>query len=201
MQLENQPGWADRVFKFQITHPDIDDMLAWGQWFVRHAFNNARDKGTWLVIRGYTGSGKTRLAKKCYRYLRDYRIDMWSRPGWGGSMAGALPKIEFVDWARLVADDEEEFDYQCQDYTAADILFLDDLGAENDKFKNGTSAARLRRILEPLTARWVFVTTNIIRSQWAEFYDDRVASRLSAANYFDGGNIPDFRPNLRSSLE
>ena len=66
-----------------------------------------------------------------------------------------------------------------EDLITAEVLFLDDIGAEADRFKSRESTAILCDLLGAREMRFTFITTNIHRDKWEEHWDMRVADRLA----------------------
>jgi len=65
-----------------------------------------------------------------------------------------------------------------QDSMQADILFLDDIGAESDKYKSAENVDALCQLLSRRERKWTLVTTNFRTEQWDQQFDARVADRL-----------------------
>lgn len=193
LALEPDPQWRERVLQLNLAHhPQVNTLAEWGEWFIRRAFNDHREDGTWLVLSGQPGCGKTHVARRVKRYLKDYNFDMYVRRG-----GARLPNIEFFDWPRLAEiPDEGNFAEASVDLMEADIAVLDDIGSETDRFRSAASNSRLRRVLDSLEGRWLLVTTNIPQSRWNDVFGNRVADRLSAARYFNGEGIPSYRHKL-----
>ena len=102
--------------------------------------------------------------------------------------------MAYADWPKLVEiTDDAEYEDAARDLREADVVLLDDVGAETDRFKSGAPTSRLRRILSDLENRWVLITTNLMPDQFLGRWDARVASRLSAARVFNAPNTPDYR--------
>jgi DNA replication protein DnaC len=191
LSVEFDPEWRDRIFHLDQHHPDVDELAGWGEWFIRRAFNDDRSEGTWLVLSGPPGCGKTHVARKVKRYLKDYAFDRYIQKG-----GPRLPNIEFCDWPRLAEmADDDDFQNASSDLLEADIAVLDDIGSETDRFRSAASNSRLRSILNVLEKRWLLVTTNIPKKRWNEVFGNRVGDRLNEAKYFNGENIPSYRGN------
>lgn len=164
--------------------------MAWGAEFSVNAIRNRRP--SWLVLSGGTGCGKTRLAKRALRVIRETSLDAYNAGFWGGR--GRTCAVAQADWPKLVEiTDDADYEDAARDLREADVVLLDDVGAETDRFKSGAPASRFRRILSDLENKWVIITTNLMPDQFLGRWDARVASRLSAANVFNASNIPDYR--------
>ena len=66
-----------------------------------------------------------------------------------------------------------------QDTISADVLFLDDIGAETEKYKTGESVDALCQVLSRREDKWTMITTNIDPMNWSQRFDVRVADRLN----------------------
>ena len=75
--------------------------------------------------------------------------------------------LEYQEWRAFVASLDD-----------VDLLFLEDAGAEVDKFKAGEPIERLREILNEFKHKWLFVTTNVMPEQWGQKWDARIADRF-----------------------
>ena len=124
----------------------------------------------------------------------------WENGYWGG----AIPQAIFWRWQQLADLEEEEWkgaflDIIGDDRVAgADLVILDDVGAETDKFKSGAPTARFQTVMEALEHRWLLITTNVPKAKWRERWDGRIASRMEASAFVSLFNVPDYRPNLAS---
>lgn len=191
------PEWPIALFRMTPHHPKVAAMTRWCSRFARRSVLRERPL-PWAVLTGKTGCGKTRAAKRAIRIVRETALDAYLAGFWGGR--GKICIAAEADWPRL-AEIRDERDYQdaVRDVTEADVVLLDDLGAETDTFKAGIPTSRLRRLLSDLEGKAVLITTNVPKAEWEKKWDARVASRLSAAKIFDGMEIPDFRPQLATT--
>jgi len=99
--------------------------------------------------------------------------------------------MEEEDWKRV----EEEI-HGIGQVRGLDLLVLDDLGAETDRYRSGVPTARLQRVLELMEHRWLLITTNVPKDKWRERWDQRICSRLEASAYISLFHVPDYRPKL-----
>lgn len=145
-----------------------------------------RGFGQRLLIYGENGSGKSHSAKavsqwaKAVAYTHLPRVsDIGDTPysvelGIGGIRR---PQCEFRNWARLLKSIKSD-----QNWTAAgelchaELLILDDVGAEHDPTKFGVG--ELYEVLERRERDWTIVTTNIAPDMWEEKFERRIASRF-----------------------
>lgn len=178
-----------------LHHHDVARMTVWGEWFARLAITN--QKPGFVILEGRPGCGKTRIAKRVARFIRDYAFDAYAEH-WGSR--GRLPSVEFRDWPKMVEQKPDDYDESVLDLYDADVVILDDMGAEADQFKSGLPISRLRSLLSRLERKAVMITTNVRSQEW-EKRDERIASRLSAANRFSAFAIPDYRPRAKDARE
>lgn len=197
--LEPSPEWrAKHLGLDESWHEQTKKLALTAEAFVRHAIRNSPRRTRWLVIGGQTGSGKTHAAKRVVRRFKDCATWAWEQGYWGG----AWPCGVFWRWQKLADMEESEWAGAMGDISGvenqrgADLLALDDLGAETDRYKSGTPTARLQTVLETMERRWLLVTTNVPRQQWRDRWDRRISSRLEAAAYVSLFNVPDYRPKL-----
>jgi len=94
--------------------------------------------------------------------------------GWRGGKA--LPSVGFYRWPEIVDAFKENCYDVVEDLIAADLLILDDIGAEHDPSRNG--ASKLCQVLSRREYRFTLVTTNIRPDAWGSVFDARVADRL-----------------------
>jgi DNA replication protein DnaC len=60
----------------------------------------------------------------------------------------------------------------------ADLLFLDDVGAESDKFKTGETVDAICQLLSRREGRWTVISLNYGPDKWVSRFDPRVSDRL-----------------------
>lgn len=92
------------------------------------------------------------------------------------------PSITFVEWSEIAVEDKRDDDLLFQEATKSDILLLDDIGSEIDKFKTNEPKERLRRLLGEREGKYTAITTNIPQENWNSVWDDRVEDRLLRGN-------------------
>lgn len=194
--LEDE-AWRKKYFKLDETHhPKVQKLATWGEWFLRYAANNNRTKGAWLAIGGPPGVGKTHVAQKVYAWLACYAIDLWQSGKWH-----KVPRVAKWDWPRIVEDDSGEIWEEALNgingMVASDIVVLDDVGAEVDRFKSEMNKGRLRSAMNACEGKWLLMNTNIEKADWETQFGVRGADRLRAAHYLDMTGVPSYRPKLR----
>lgn len=127
------------------------------------------------MLSGPFGCGKTHALGASARYVRDVRMAIWPTP-W--------PKpLQFmsVNWAYVIREiaDSDNQEYG-DDLLAADVIFIDDIGSEEDRFKSGAATRILGDFLGQMhrERKFIFITTNIAPWGWKERWDGRVEDRL-----------------------
>ena len=179
MIMDVNPKWRARILKLDESHhPLIVRLGQAAEWLIKHASFNDKSKGRQLVVCGSPGTGKSHVAKRVVAFFQSYSIDLWYDGKWAHP-----PKAVFVDWARLCERDREEaFDEAQREISEADVVVLDDVGSESDKFKSQQSVSRLRRVLGTCEHKWLMVNANFDKLEWPKKFDARVADKIGRAH-------------------
>ena len=173
-------------------HPLMVKLALTVEGFIKHASLRDTSKGRQLLIAGSPGAGKTHVAKRVLAWFNSYSVDLWFNRYWPHP-----PRAVLVDWARLCERDREEhFDDAQSEIQSADIVLLDDVGSESDKFKSQSNVSRLRRVLATCEHKWTMVNANFQRELWPSKFDVRVADRLGSMAYLDLTGVPSYRTKL-----
>jgi DNA polymerase III delta prime subunit len=190
--------WRARHIGLDETHhPQVAKLAMTAEAFCRHSIRNTNRRVKWLILGGMTGCGKTHAAKRISRRFKDCRSWAWEKQFWP-----AMPNAEFWRWQELADMEEDDWKRVCQEIDGVgqvrgiDLLVLDDVGAETDRFKSGVPTARLQQVMDTMEHRWLLITTNVPKDQWAERWDKRIASRMEASSYISLFNVPDYRPKM-----
>lgn len=170
-------------------------MAIWAEAWTRAAGCNRRDRGTFLVLAGPPGTGKTHVCRRIARFLRDYAIDFWLAGLWPGR--SAVPAIQYSVFSRVAGLDRREWEDWLEDATQSAWLILDDVGSETDRYRTGEPAERLRRVLDLGRTRFLLISTNVTQSGWKDAFDARAADRLNAARTIDLTGVPSYRSQGR----
>ncbi len=166
--------WQRKWLDLEVTHPELqvmaDGVQTWMTAFVKRDTQQPR----LFVLVGPVCVGKSHVAKKmrllATRIQWGCKDCAWERP----------PRVDWVEFAKVAFLEAREFERWMERYTDApvDLIFLEDVGSEIDRFKTGEPIERLREILNEFENRWLFVTTNVLPELWQHTWDVRVASRL-----------------------
>lgn len=169
------PEWRARYLGLTEYCPEVRKACEAAEMFAKKWVRDIRYREdgtprTWLVMIGENGVGKTHLAKRLFSYAGKARVTAWDMGYWDHP-----PGRVWVDWPDLVAS---ESDGVWQDALEADLLIVDEIGGEKDRWKNGEPLRRLTSLLGKRENRWTVITTNARQNDWAQTWDKRVADRL-----------------------
>ena len=152
--------------------PQIQQLADEAEKFCARWFKNQPVKSL-MVITGEVRTGKSHTAKKIFRFCHTAAFTAFEGQKWG---TRAIPSSLFLSWPEVVAQLSEKNRSIMEDAFAADLLVLDDIGADNDPWKVGTDA--LCQILSRREQKFTVITTNIHSVGWLERFDQRIADRL-----------------------
>lgn len=184
-------AWRDAALRLDQSNPVVLKLALSAEAFYRRMIDNNRDRGTWVWIYGPTGCGKTHVSKRLVSLFRGSAIDAYAAGKWRG---GRIPCGEFIDWPTL--HDSPYFADRLAELAEVDFVALDDVGSEVDKFRDGQSAERLRRVLNACERKWVWISSNLPRDILKTHYDARIASRFEQAFRLNLHGAPDYRKTL-----
>lgn len=176
------------------TVPAGRKLARFAEGWVKAAARNKRDRGTWLAVSGPNGVGKSRVLRRCHRFLANHSVDFWDAGLWPH-----IPGAVIAVWSRIVDLERDEWDDWLYDLRRTSFVCLDDVGSDVDRYRSGEPVERLRLVLEMCEAKWLLLTTNAPSTQWPKVWDARVASRLSRAATLDLAGCADYRPRLTPS--
>lgn len=128
-----------------------------------------------LLMTGPFGTGKSHCLKACVRFVREARQEIWPEP-WPHP-----PSFQSCNWAVMVREVIENDNRDAwEDLLACDVVFLDDLGSEEDRFKSGGAVRVLGDTLGRIVdqKKFAVLTTNIEPDGWKARWDGRVHDRL-----------------------
>lgn len=167
-------------------------LAVFAESFLKAAGRNKRDKGTWLVIAGPTGIGKSHTLERANQFVANHAVDFWHEGFWR-----FIPRTTSAVWSRVVDLPRDNWENWLRDVRESAFVFLDDVGSEVDRFKSGEPMERLRVTLEACDGKWLLMTTNAAPAQWRATLDARSVSRLSRAAVLDLSGAEDYRPKLK----
>lgn len=191
--LDEEPSvdWRKIHIKLDESHHANTAKLAlWCEMFIKRFAHKAFRQ---MILCGSMGCGKTHGAKSIVQFAEAYSVDLWYSGKWHKP-----PRAVFIDWAEVCEKEKPEaFEDVLYEIKRSDLVVLDDVGAESDRFKAGVGVSRLRRALECCEHKWLVVTCNYQAVQWPDKFDMRVADRLRALKYLDLTGTPSYRPKLQ----
>lgn len=164
--------WQRRWLGMDATGPDIQRMADEVQRFAFRFYKNEQGPKL-LVLVGDTGRGKTHCAKRLSAWAGHVAISAWEAGKWRRP-----PTIAFHEWSTIAAKDQQEWFDWIQVNSEEDLLIIDDIGTETDRFKSREPVERLRLLLSRRESKWTVITTNISPDEWRNTWDARVEDRL-----------------------
>lgn len=163
-----------RWFRLNAYNDELRRFVFQAEMWIRGCLVNRSGLPRLLPIAGANGIGKTAVLQGMHRYARAAYIDAWEKGCWGS----APPSIKYAAWCR-VDDVDPRKEPECWDeLTETSILFLDDVGAERDRFKSDESLELLALLLGARLHKWTALTTNFLPDQWPARFGKRVTDRL-----------------------
>lgn len=192
--MTTQPQFREKVLGLDERETPGRRIALHAESWIKAAGRNKRDRGTWLVISGPTGIGKSHALRRCRRFLANHAIDFWAEGLWP-----SVPAVVFAVWSRVCELPRDEWDEWLYDLRRAAVVILDDVGSEVDRFRSGEPAERLRVVLEECGAKWLAISTNADPKTWESTFDARVVSRLNRAACLDLTGAKDYRPRLKAA--
>lgn len=157
----------------EVTHPEIQQMANTVERWLAQFVKAERKTEKMLIVAGPTGTGKTHVARNIKRLAGRLAFPIWESGQWSHP-----PRVQLFEWARVVFMEYRNFTEWMEEVEEADMLFLEDVGAEVDRFKSAEPTERLREVLNLFENKWLFITTNLMPEQWPIKWDDRVSDRL-----------------------
>lgn len=169
-------GWQQVRLGFDAGVPGAQEMAdAVETWCMNFARCGAA--GRVIILSGPFGCGKTRSLKSAKRYVRDRRMEVWPQ-AW---QTANPPQYHGVNWADFIRElTERENPEAREDMMTSDVVFWDDIGSEEDRFRSGSPTRILGDCLGWVhdQNKFAFITTNIAPAGWQERWDGRVEDRL-----------------------
>ncbi len=129
--------------------------------------------GRRLVIHGNYGTGKSHTLRSVHAWATRLAINLPCVPGDDGFR---LSSSLLLCWPETVHKLQKQEYWITDAAIEADLLLIDDIGAEHDPSKFGCE--QLYLILERRERKWTIITTNATPETWEDKFERRVASRL-----------------------
>lgn len=159
---------------------------------VKSAYNNAKmfaeDPEGWLVLVGPCGCGKTHIAVS----IAKERIA-------AGDTVLVQTVPDLLDHLRDAFDPHAETTYNSlfEQMKTADLLILDDYGAEN------TTAWAREKLFQILNYRYNMMASTVITTNVLAKIDERIRSRLDdggLVNMIEMDDAQDYRPRMKKAV-
>lgn len=146
-------------------------------------------RGYRLIIFGNNGTGKSHAAKAIRSWANRMAIEL---PLVQGEVGLRLATAEFHNWPSVVDKLKSGEWEMIEEMQEANLLVLDDIGAEHDPSKMG--AEKLYLLLENREFKWTVITTNVSEPSWELKFEKRIASRLLRnVRHVPLDEVPDFK--------
>lgn len=119
-----------------------------------------------LVLCGNNGTGKSQVLRGLSDYFRACRIESWGRGFW----RLGPPDVKYADWSRWATLPLVEKDGGrplFEDLFDPDVLLLDDVGVDTDRFRSGEALVNLTALLTRREGKWTALTMNYLPETWA----------------------------------
>lgn len=173
--------------RLELCSPEVLDMVSTAAEWMANCLANIQGGPRLLVLCGNNGTGKTRVLRGLQDFLKRGRIDAWAAGWWPKNP----PEVRYADWTRWANLDPSRTDEErmaMEDLNNPEVLLLDDIGAEVDRYKSGLALANLCDLLTARAWKWTAVTTNYLPENWVGTetapgrFGKRVGDRLFRAS-------------------
>jgi DNA replication protein DnaC len=166
----NIEAWAS-WFRFKtFGERQLENMLTEASRFVKDVC--AGGPRRWLTLAGSSGAGKTYLAKRIYRHVRE--AVFFKTSATDQEIVYPYDWIYWPEAAKLLQQQVEPEAVYHSPRTS--FLVLDELGGIRDS--TGYVSNRLAVILGQRENKWTIITSNLTVEQIGQRLDTRIASRL-----------------------
>lgn len=169
--------WQCRWLDLEVTHQSIQVLANVAQAFAGAWFRADQAHPRTIIFAGDTGIGKTHTMNALYHFCRQHAMEAYQS---GKHGVGNVPSIVFAYFPKIVTQMEDNFTGMFDDAKDCSVLFLDDVGAEIDRYKNGLPAKLLADLLNDRHRRnsWTIISTNLGPTSWEAAYDSRAFDRM-----------------------
>lgn len=144
-----------------------DAVQAWCGRCFRH---DRRD--TLLILAGTYGTGKTHCLSAAHEWMRLAAFSAFESKAW----MDMFPTVAFKRWPVIADAIRAKEMGSIEDCISSGILFLDDVGADDDPFHQATD--KLCQILSRREMMHTMITTNVGQSDWQAKFDGRIHDRF-----------------------
>jgi DNA replication protein DnaC len=179
-------AWQKQYLRLQHHNPKIRILSEEVELFCK---NVIRQIPATLTLSGNTGTAKTHCLKRVSHFLGMAALWAWENNFWTKPF-----QHSFINWSDIAEEDRDDNDLYFMEANHVDILLLDDIGCELDRFKTGEPRERLRQLLGHREKKFNLITTNVPAAQWSNKWDARVEDRLlrNGARVVDLWDVPSF---------
>ncbi len=170
-----------------MVHPKLQELATESERFCSRWFKNSPSPSLLVLVGGF-GSGKTHTAKAIFKFCEVASMNAFESGKWGESK---MPASVFIRWPEACSAFADRQFGQFDDAMENELVVLDDIGAEEDPWKNATD--RLCQILSRREKKFTVITTNIKPESWEEKFDGRINDRLLRNSVIvDISDVPPF---------
>lgn len=192
LSIRDSASFRAKVIGLDETEIMPKRLARYVEAWIKAAAMNRRENGTWMILSGPPGVGKSHSLKAARTFIANHAVDVY------GEFWKSPPSVVWAAWSRIIELDDEEWTDWLYDLRRAQVVILDDVGSEIDRFKSGAPAERLRIALETCEGRFLLISTNLRPDKWTGGFDERVKSRMERAVLLDMTGASDYRPRLKA---
>lgn len=152
---------------------ELVSMLTEAARFVQEIKANPNGKGRWLSLLGSSGTGKTFLAKRVMRWIRE----QGARYTCFTSGASLARSYSFTYWPEFIQEGREGDFSRKADMAGDWFACIDELSADKDR--TGWIADSAAYVAGKRVDKWTLFTSNLTGEEIAQQIDTRVISRMT----------------------